>query len=178
MKKIILFTVSLFPLWGLGGLCVSFAQSSVTLTPVTANYAAMPPTVTFEVAWKAGSRNADNRSKVWLFVDYRRVSNNAYTGDRLRAGIASPAVTATAGTVSYEPNNTKGFWLQGTVGAFAATVTVPLTVDLSGYAPGFGWCGVATDRPPYAEEKSAYYALHGSPAFIIQTHPTNTGSTV
>jgi hypothetical protein len=157
----------------------AFAQTSVNVRPITVNYSAAPPTVTFEVSWAAGTRDANHRSKVWMVVDYRRVQNFVYIGDWLRAGVTgTPAVTASAGTVSYEPGNTKGFWLQGTDGAFAATVTVSVTVDLDGYDNKFGWCGDAIDRPPYAEEKSAYYALYGAPPFIIQTHPTNPGNTV
>ena len=188
MKKKLFIILFLFPLWGLGGLLggfASFAQtsSSVVVTPITANYAVNPPTVTFEVSWPANSRNANHRAKVWVFVDYKRIQNNAYTGGWLRAGIMTGASspTATAGsTVSLETGNTKGFWLQGPSDgfAFAATVTVPVTVDLTGYAPQFGWCGVASDRPPYAEEKTGYYILHGTPDFIIQTHPTDASQTV
>ena len=61
---------------------------------------------------------------------------------------------------------------------FAATVTVPVTVNLTGYAPQFGWCGVAIDRLPRAVEMSAFYALYGTAPFIIQTHPTNSSSTI
>ena len=178
MKKNLFAILFLFPLWGLGGL---FAQtSSVVVTPITANYSATPPTVTFEVSWPAGTRNADHRSKVWLLVDYKRIQNNAYTGDWLRAGIMTGASspTATAGsTVSLETGNTKGFWLQGPSDgfAFAATVTVPVTVNLAGYAREFSWCGIASDRPPTAIEYDGYYALHGTPDFIINgtiTEPT------
>jgi hypothetical protein len=167
----------------LGTVC--FAQtpsnSSVVVTPITANYNATPPTVTFEVSWSTGSRDVDHRSKVWILVDYRRIQNNAYTGGWSRAEINTlPVVNAGPGTVTLATGNTKGFWLQGTSDAFdfAATVTVPVTVDLVGYAPQFAWCGVASDRPPYAEEMSAYYALNGTQPFIIQTHPANTSSTV
>ena len=161
----------------------SFAQtSSVVVTSITANYSASPPTVTFKVSWPAGSRNANERSKVWLLVDYRRIQNNAYTGGWLRAGIdAAHTPTTNSGTVSLESGNTKGFWLQGPndAFAFAATVTVPVTVNLNGYAPQFGWCGVASDRPPVAIlQAGGYYALQGTPDFIIQTHPTDKSSTV
>ena len=159
-----------------------FAQSSVSIVPITANYSATPPTVTFEVSWPGGSRDADHHSKIWLLVDYRRIKDNAYTGGWLRAGISSAHTpTATAGsTVSLVPGNTKGFWLQGTDGAFAfaATVTVPVTVDLTGYASQFAWCGVASDRPPTAIEYPGYYALQGTKDFIIQTHPTDAGQTI
>jgi hypothetical protein len=133
--------------------------------------------VTFEVSWPANTRDADHRSKVWVFVDYRRVRDNAYV-DWLRAGIAGTPTATAGGTVSLEVGNTSGFWLQGTAGAFAATVTVPVTVDLVGYAPQFGWCGVAIDRPPNAVEQAGSYTLNGMPDFIIQTDPINTGSTV
>ena len=174
MKKKLCNIVFFLLLLGTGG----FAQSSVAVTPITANYAATPPTVTFEVSWPAGSRSATHLSKVWVLVDYRRIQNNAYVGGWLRAGIAGLPTYYSAGTPTLESGNTKGFWLQGTDGAFAATVTVPVTVDLSGYASQFGWCGVASDRPPFAEEKNTYYALNGSPDFIIQTVSGNAGSTV
>ena len=152
-----------------------FAQTSVTVTPITANYSSTPPTVKFKVSWS--SRDANHRSKVWLLVDYKRIKGNAYTGDWLRAGI-DVLPTANAGTVSLESGNDKGFWLQGTDGAFAATVTVPVTVDFTGYSKSFGWCGVASDRPPHAVETSGHYALYGTKPFIIQTHPTNNSNTV
>jgi uncharacterized protein (TIGR02145 family) len=165
----------------LGTVC--FAQtsslSSVNVRPITADYAAATPTVTFEVTWP-DDRDDNHRSKVWVFVDYRRIKDNAYVDGWLRADITVPAssITATVGTPSREDGNTSGFWLQGTEGAFAATVTVPVTVDLNGYAPQFGWCGWAIDRPSYAEETTGGYTLYGTPDFIIQTHPTDAGSTV
>jgi hypothetical protein len=177
MKKLFVI-LYFFPFWGLGGLS-SFAQSSVTVNPVTADYSANPPTVTFKVSWPAGTRDADHRSKVWLLVDYRRIQNNAYTGSWLRAGISTAQTpTANAGSVLLESGNDRGFWLQGTDDAFAATVTVPVAVDLTGYAPQFGWCGVASDRPPTAVEHSGYYTLRGTQPFIIQTVPGDPGSTI
>ncbi|MDR3351374.1 MAG: hypothetical protein LBN98_07040, partial [Prevotellaceae bacterium] len=92
MKKHLLFIATLFPFWAAN------AQTSVSVTPVSANYTAATPTVTFEVKWPAGSRNANERAKVWLFVDYRRVQHNAYAGGWLRAGITDPPVLCTAGT--------------------------------------------------------------------------------
>ena len=175
MKK--LFTIIAVFLLGTAG----FAQtlSSVRVQPITADYDAATPTVTFEVTWP-DDRNDNRRSKVWLLVDYRRIQNNAYVDGWLRAGITVPAeaITATAGTVSREDGNTSGFWLQGTESAFTATVTVPVTVDLEGYAREFGWCGWAIDGPPTAKEAAGYYSLHGTPPFIIQTHPADAGQTV
>ncbi|MDR3351088.1 MAG: hypothetical protein LBN98_05550, partial [Prevotellaceae bacterium] len=178
MKKHLLFIATfiatLFPFWAAN------AQTSVSVTPVSANYTAATPTVTFEVKWPAGSRNANERAKVWLFVDYRRVQNNAYAGGWLRAGITDPPVLCTAGTPTLAPGNDKGFWLQGPAdnSAFAATVTVQVNVDVTGYDPKFGWCAYATDLPPYAEAIPGGYSLRGTEPFIIQTIPGDAGSTV
>ena len=181
MKRLL--TITAVCLLGTAGFAQTSSNSSVVVRPITANYTATPPTVTFEVAWPAGSRNSTtHRSKVWVLVDYRRIKNNEYAGSWSRADITVPksAITTTAGTVSLAADNTKGFWLEGPDDnfAFAATVTVPVTVDLNDFDNLFGWCGVASDRPPYAEEMSEYYALNGTQPFIIQTHLTNTGSAV
>jgi uncharacterized protein (TIGR02145 family) len=143
--------------------------SSVNVRPITADYAAATPTVTFEVSWP-DDRNNNQRSKVWLLVDYRRIKDNAYAPGWSRAEITVPAeaITTTAGTVSREDGNTSGFWLQGTESAFTATVTVPVTVDLDGYAPQFGWCGWAIDRPPVAElQENGAYKLYGTSPFWV-----------
>ena len=103
MKKNLLSAVFLITI-----LCVnnfSFAQSthsSVVVTPITADYDAATPTVTFKVSWP-NDRDDNHRAKVWLLVDYRRIKDNAYVPGWLRAGInvpAASAITATAGTVS------------------------------------------------------------------------------
>jgi uncharacterized protein (TIGR02145 family) len=173
----------------LGQVC--FAQttstSSVVVTPITADYTAAPPTVTFKVFWPDGSRDATHSSKVWVLVDYRRIQNSIYVGNWLRADItvAAEAITATTGTVSREDGNTKGFWLEGPAsGAFAATVTVPVTVDLNGYDPQFAWCGVASDQPPkMLSNNSGTLTLGGTPPFVLSdasglnTYPVS-GSTV
>ena len=178
MKKKLFAILFLFPLWGLGGLA-AFAQtsssSSVVVTPITADYTATPPTVTFKVSWPADTRDLNHRSKIWLLVDYRRIKNNAYDGGWLRAGIAA-LPTSVGGTPTLEPGNNKGFWLEGPNDAFAfvATVTVPVTVELTGYAPQFGWCGIASDRPPTAVEHDGYYALYGTPDFIINNTVTES----
>ena len=178
MKKLFVI-LSFFPFWGLVSL---FAQSSVSIVPITANYAATPPTVTFEVSWPGGSRDADHHSKVWLLVDYRRIQDNAYTGGWLRAGISSAHTpTTNSGAVSLDPGNTKGFWLQGTddLLPFAATVTVPVTVDLTGYASQFAWCGVASDYPPNVLANTAgSYTLAGTPPFTLIASSGTTTQTV
>jgi hypothetical protein len=169
MKKLF-FLISLLPLWGFGGLFA--APISVSVVPITANYAANPPTITFQLSWPAGSRNSDNRPDVWVFVEYKKVLDNAYSGSWTRAGIAG-AVNITSlqtASASYVPGNDSGFFVKGPAsGDFAATVTVPLTVNLAGYASQFGWCAYAIDRPPRAEARDGYYALHGTPPFTITT---------
>jgi hypothetical protein len=173
MKKLVFF-LSFFPLWGAGGFAgFAFAAPiSVSVVPITANYAANPPTVTFQLSWPAGTRDAANRDKVWVFVEYKKVKDNAYSGSWTRAEIAGAATVSTpqTATASSVPGNTAGFFVQGpATGDFAATVTVPLTVDLTGHAPQFGWCAYVIDRPPRAEARDGYYALHGTPPFTITT---------
>ena len=163
-----------FPLWGLGGFWgfSAFAQTSskVLVKPITADYAAATPTVTFKVSWPAGTRDADHHSKVWLLIDYKRIKDNAYADGWLRAGIAALPAYCSAGTPALEPGNPNGFWLQGTDGAFAATVTVPVTVEVGkdGYDYHFGWCGWAFDRPPVAElQANGSYKLYGTSPFRV-----------
>jgi hypothetical protein len=136
--------------------------------------------VTFQVSWKNGSRNTTTeRSKVWIFVEYRRIQNDVYVGGWLRADIpAGASITAYAGTVERVTGNTKGFWLQGPdTGDFTATLIVPVTVDVSGYDTKFSWCAYASDCPPQAVPTTSGYNLRGEPDFIIQT-TSNAGSTV
>jgi uncharacterized protein (TIGR02145 family) len=151
----------------------------VSVVPITANYVASPPTVTFQLSWPAGTRDADNRPDVWIFVEYKKVKDNAYSGSWTRAGIAGAANISSLQTASasYVTGNTSGFFVKGpATGDFAATVTVPLTVDLTGHASQFSWCAYAIDRPPHAEATNGHYVLHGTPPFTITT--TGNGATV
>jgi hypothetical protein len=162
----------------LAGSLAASAQPFTIVKLISADHEVSPPVVKFKVSWADGSRNEQHRTKVWLFVDYRRMKDDVYEADMLHADIAEKPTT-TSGTVTLEPGNNKGFWLEGPpTGEFEATVTVPLTVTLAGYAKQFGWCGVAIDRPPFAEPKQGGYELHGTPPFIIQTQPGNSASTV
>jgi hypothetical protein len=59
MKKTIIrysLALLLFTPLGFGSLSAQ-TQTNITVRPITANYTASPPTVTFEVSWPAGSRN-------------------------------------------------------------------------------------------------------------------------
>ncbi|MDR3133402.1 MAG: hypothetical protein LBU42_05195, partial [Prevotellaceae bacterium] len=176
MKKYFLLALFL-PLLGAGG--VSAQASKVKIESVGANYAAATPTVTFSVSWPAGSRNANEQSKLWVWVDYRPMKNNAAAGSWQRAGITETPTYHSAGTPALEPGNDSGFWLQGSTdnSAFAATLTVRVNVDLSGYDPQFNWCAYASDRPPHAEPIEGGYTLNGTPPFIIQTQRNKSGST-
>jgi hypothetical protein len=107
------------------------------------------------------------------------MKNNAAAGSWQRAGITEPPTYHSAGTPALEPGNDSGFWLQGSTdnSAFAATLTVRVNVDLTGFDPQFNWCAYASDRPPHAAPVDGGYTLNGTPPFIIQTQRNNSGST-
>ena len=146
--------LSLLPLW-------SVSEAAVQVKSIAADYANKK--VTFSVSWAAGSRGTYSgkiyNSKVWVFVDYTTVTNPNTTGAWQRTTVAS--ATATAGTVS--GNTGRGFYLQGTDGAFSSTVTV----TLSGVPAKFNWCATATDYPPNAVMSNGTYTLKGTAPFTI-----------
>ncbi len=144
--------LSLLPLW-------SVSEAAVQVKSIAADYANKK--VTFSVSWAADTR-ATHLSKVWVFVDYTTVTNpNTVSSAWQRATVAS--ASATSGVVS--DNNGQGVYLQGTDGAFSATVTV----TLSGVPDKFNWCAVATDYPPNALsiDGSNTYTLHGTKPFLV-----------
>ncbi|MDR3132910.1 MAG: hypothetical protein LBU42_02675, partial [Prevotellaceae bacterium] len=108
MKKYFLLAL-LCSLWGAGG--VSAQASKVKIESVGANYAAATPTVTFSVSWQAGSRNATEQSKLWVWIDYRPIKNNAATSSWQRAKITELPTYCSAGTPALESGNDSGFWL-------------------------------------------------------------------
>ncbi|MDR2801661.1 MAG: hypothetical protein LBB31_00405 [Prevotellaceae bacterium] len=154
------------------------AQSGVTVTPVSVTN----KTVKFNVSWLNSSRTGRHNSKVWVFVDYRPIVNNAPSGDWVRAAI-SGTPTATSGTPTRETTTDKGFWLQGTSGTsgtYNATVTATLSNDVPAQ---FNWCALASDCPPNVSYNNGTYTLHGTPPFKIiaangTTAQTVTGTTI
>ncbi|MDR3133816.1 MAG: hypothetical protein LBU42_07315 [Prevotellaceae bacterium] len=151
---------------------VASAQSGVTVTPVSAKNNA----VTFNVSWLNSSRTGTYNSKVWVWVDYREVIDNAPSGSWTRA-LVSGTPTATAGTPSRETGNDKGFWLQGTSGS-SGTYNATVTVQLSNVPVQFNWCAYVSDCPPTIKFSTQRdLTLTGTIPFII-TYTDNSTVTV
>jgi hypothetical protein len=148
---------------------VASAQTGITVTPVSATYTGTP-TVQFRVSWANSSRNTTHNSKVWVFVDYRTITNNVPSGSWTRA-LISGTPTATSGTPSRETGNDNGFWLQGTSGS-SGTYNTTVTVTLSNVPAKFNWCAYATDYPPnIASVNGGTYTLKGTQSFQINESP-------
>jgi hypothetical protein len=146
---------------------VTGISQNLQITPISATYTATP-VVKFKVSW-TGARTYRHNTKVWVFVDYRKVENNASVGNWTRATVTvTPSVNSTpiATTATLVANNNKGFWLNGVDGNYSATVTVPLTVA-TGVAQ-FNWCAYATDYPPNVViHGTSSYTLRGSRPFVV-----------
>ncbi|MDR0694402.1 MAG: hypothetical protein LBF81_03780 [Prevotellaceae bacterium] len=154
---------------------IAASAQNMQITPISATYTSSP-VIQFEVSWK-GARTYRHNIKVWVFVNYRKIENNAPAGNWTRAAItATPAVnsTPTSTTATLVPGNDKGFWLNGVDGDYSATLTVPLT--LAAGVAQFNWCAYATDYPPnVVVHSTSSYTLRGSPPFVINggTLPVN-----
>jgi hypothetical protein len=141
------------------------AQTGITITPVSATYTGTP-TIQFSISWLNSSRTGTHNSKVWVFIDYRTITDNAPSGAWIRA-LISGTPTVTIGTPSRETGNDKGFWLQGTSGS-SGTYNTTVTVKLRDVPAKFNWCAYATDYPPNATVKAeGGYDLKGTPPFTI-----------
>ncbi|MDR3133865.1 MAG: hypothetical protein LBU42_07570 [Prevotellaceae bacterium] len=153
------------------------AQTGVTVTPVSTKNNA----VTFNVSWLNSSRTGRHNSKVWVFIDYRPVTNNVPSGSWERALIAGMP-TATSGTPTRETTTDKGFWLQGTSGS-SGTYNATITATLSNVPAQFNWCAYVSDCPPNVSYNNGTYTLHGTPPFTLiaadgTTAQTVTGATI
>ena len=145
---------------------VATSAQNVQVESISATYTSTP-IVKFRVAW-TGVRTYRHNTKVWVFVDYRKVENNAPAGSWTRASVvATPTVSSThASTVTLESGNSKGFWLHGANGDYSATVTVPVTLDAG--VTQFNWCAYVSDYPPNATaHSSSSYTLRGSRPFVV-----------
>jgi hypothetical protein len=141
------------------------SRTPVSLTSLSANYAATPPTVTFRIDWPAGAKDCRHLSDVWVFVDYRSAAG-AGTNHWERALVnATPTLVSTdaGSSVTRVAGNNRGFWLHGVSGSYSATLTVPVTVSGS----RFSWCAYAIDYPPNATEGNGVYNLHGTTPFVV-----------
>ncbi|MDR1680795.1 MAG: fibrobacter succinogenes major paralogous domain-containing protein [Prevotellaceae bacterium] len=170
MKKIVSLAMSmllLIPLFGQGGRKVETRSISV-------DYAAAPPTVTFEVYWTEAPTPPRHRDTVWVFVDYALITGNV-VGAWVPASITVATVSAGDGVVLQPTLNGRGFYFDGHDyhNACAATLTVTLSSDLTGKK--FNWCAYATDYPPNATTGTGHYDLHGSPPFVVNGSPLGAG---
>jgi hypothetical protein len=163
----------LFFLFAMFASVVTSAQN-LQITTLSATYTTSP-VIKFKVAW-TGAREYRHNTKVWVFVDYRKVENNAPAGNWTRAAVTvTPTVSSSpTSTATLVAGNDKGFWLNGTDGDYSATLTVPLT--LAAGVTQYNWCAYATDYPPNVVVHSASsYTLRGSRPFVINgtTLPAN-----
>jgi uncharacterized protein (TIGR02145 family) len=165
MKK--LFFLLLFPLWGIGGF-PAFAQSHINIELLSATYTA--PAVQFRVSWNSipAVDGETHNSKIWLWVDFRKIENNQPSGAWTRATVANPS----SGTVA--PETDKGFWLQGNSGSYSQTVTVALTNIPANTK--FNWCAYASDCPPNVTFNEGTYTFKGTTNFIV-SEPARTLTT-
>jgi hypothetical protein len=169
MKKHILlplFLLAILPLFG---------QRVVEIRNLSANYAATPPTVTFEVFWTTQPVQPYHRDTVWLFVDYQPIHSDNSTGAWAPATITAVAPPIGAGTFVPASLNGRGFYLDGHTVAvpFSSTLTVSLSNDLNGAK--FNWCAYVTDYPPNATIGSVAYNLHGTPPFVVNGDTLGAG---
>jgi hypothetical protein len=145
---------------------VAASAQNMQITPISATYTASP-VIQFKVGW-TGARTYRHNTKVWVFVDYRKIENNAPTGSWTRAAVTvTPAINSTpASTATLVSGNDNGFWLNGADGDYSATLTVPLA--LAADVTQFNWCAYATDYPPNVViHGNSSYTLRGSRPFII-----------
>jgi hypothetical protein len=145
---------------------VAASAQNMQITPISATYTTSP-VIKFKVGW-TGARTYRHNTKVWVFVDYRKIENNAPAGIWTRAAVsATPAVSSSpASTATLVSGNDKGFWLNGVDGDYSATITVSLTL-VAGVTQ-FNWCAYATDYPPnVVPQGNNSYTLRGSRPFII-----------
>jgi hypothetical protein len=136
----------------------SGAQVAVNNTAV--DYAAKK--ITFTVSWTTTPKN----NKIWLFADYRKIENNAETGNWSRAPISAAIKTAGVGSASTVAGNTQGFWLNTSGSSGSATVLV--TLAMPDEVTKFNWCAYGSDAPPTAVVNDAGgYTLKGTRPFTI-----------
>jgi hypothetical protein len=149
--------LSLFLLWGIGGLSFTFAQA--TVTPLSVNY--NTKTVTFRVAWTNMSCN----NRVWVWVDLCPVAG-ATPGTFQQAVIS--AASPTAGSIATVTNNQRGFYV--------TTNPSTVTATLSNATGKFSWCAYASHYPPNATSyNNGTYTLKGTPPFVITGNGTIQG---
>jgi hypothetical protein len=135
-------------------------NAQVSVSNMQADYAAKK--ITFTVSWSATPES----NKIWLLADYRKIENNAETGNWSRAPIAAATRTAGVGSASTVAGNAQGFWLNTAGSSGSATVAATLTLPVD--VEHFNWCAYAFNYPPSATVKAGGgYDLHGTPPFTV-----------
>ncbi|MDR1680525.1 MAG: hypothetical protein LBS12_01910, partial [Prevotellaceae bacterium] len=127
-------------------LTAAFGQSRVVeINQLGADYAATPPTVTFEVFWNTAPTPPRHRDTVWVFVDYQPIVAGGTAGNWTAATVTNATSTGDGSIVAGSLNG-RGFYLKGTPTApFSSTLTV--TLDASLNDTKFNWCAYVTDYP-------------------------------
>jgi hypothetical protein len=154
MKKFFFSLLLLLPLWGYGGLVLSYA--AVTITPTGTNYAAK--TATFKVSWTGTPYN----NRVWIWIDLCPANG---AGSYASAVISS--ATATSGSIV--SLTSRGF--------FVTTNNTTVVATLSNAENKFKWCAYASDAPPNATMANGTYTLKGTPPFKITYNESSSTST-
>ncbi|MDR3133797.1 MAG: fibrobacter succinogenes major paralogous domain-containing protein [Prevotellaceae bacterium] len=145
---------------------VAAGAQNMQITPISATYTTSP-VIKFKVEW-TGARTYRHNTKVWVFVDYRKVQDNAPAGNWTRATVTvTPVVNSSPESIAtLVAGNNEGFWLNGVDGNYSATVTLSLTLATG--VTQFNWCAYGSDYPPNVViQGNNNYTLHGSPPFVI-----------
>jgi uncharacterized protein (TIGR02145 family) len=131
--------------------------------------------ISFTVSWTQSPHN----DKIWVIVDYQKVSGVVKVCERRRAIItATPGITGdgTAETVVAQ----NGFWLH-TGGLTTGSATITATLSFTDALDEFDWCAYAFDYPPEAKwQADGSYTLHGTPPFTVNSirFPDNVSAVV
>ena len=134
------------------------ASATVTVTPVSTDYAAQK--VTFKVVW-TNSPTAPYNNRVWVWIDFCPVTGTTPVNSFSTATISNPAKTGGNGTVTGA--TARGFFIE-----YGATNTgTTVTAVLSNASGKFNWCAYGSDYPPNATAANGTYTLKGTPPFII-----------
>ncbi|MDR0729640.1 MAG: hypothetical protein LBF19_05920 [Prevotellaceae bacterium] len=168
-KKLLTCILLLTTIAGFGSISVYGQGRVVQISQIATDYAATPPTVTFDVYWDAAPDVANRHlDTVWVFIDYQPITAHV-TGTWQHAVITNASVDIISGTGSIVPPGIiggRGFFLNGHGAVpFRAKLTVTLSADLNGTK--FNWCAYATDYPPNATPNVDHYILHGTPPFVV-----------
>ena len=144
------------------------ANAAVTVTPLSVNYSAVSPTVTFKVKWTGTAAN----NRVWVWVDYCSVAGTS-PGTFAKAVISE--ATATAGSIDAATLNGRGFYV--------TTNPSTVTATLNNATGQFNWCAYGSDFPPnIGDYNNGIYTLRGTPPFTLKdangTTQTVPGTTI